>query len=75
MDIEDDHPLRRTAFIDDVWPCLRILTMFKKKRKPDFRNALKLCFYKEMDIRVASKLVGHDHGCGENDENEESALI
>jgi len=41
MDIEDDHPLRRTAFIDDVWPCLKILTRFKKKRKPDFTNALK----------------------------------
>ena len=70
MNIEDDHPLRRTAHIDDVWPCLKLLTRFKKKRQPDFRSVLKLCLFKEMDIRV-----GHDKDSDGNDDDEQEILI
>lgn len=50
MDIEDACPLQREAFIEDIWPWLKIC---KKKRKPDFRNNLKLAFHREMGIKVS----------------------
>lgn len=45
MDIEDMHPLRKEAYIEDIWPCLKIC--FRSiKRKPEFKEALRICFRK-----------------------------
>lgn len=52
MDIEDAHPLRREALLEDVWPCLRFV-LFYKKQKPDFRKALRNCLHKELGIVVS----------------------
>lgn len=55
MDIEDMHPLRKEAFIEDIWPCLRIC--FRSiKRKPDFKEALRICFRKNMNLVTAQEL-------------------
>ena len=53
MDIEDAHPLRREAFIEDIWPCLKVCMCLRKARKPDFRAALKACLHQQMDIQVS----------------------
>ena len=51
MDIEDAHPLQREACIDDIWPCLRY-TCCQKRRKPDFRKTMRMCFHKKLGIEV-----------------------
>lgn len=52
MDMEDAHPLRREALIDDIWPCLKICRICLGKRKPDFRASLKLCMHLDMDLKT-----------------------
>ena len=48
MDVEDAHPLKREAYLDDIWPCIKL-----KERQPDFKLVLKNCFHKELDIKVS----------------------
>jgi len=52
MDIEDAHPLQMKAYLDDIWPCLKLLKC-GRERGPDFRVVLKTCFHKELGIEVS----------------------
>ena len=53
LDTEDAHPLQREAYIEDIWPCLQCCReKCIGKRKPYFRNALKLCLHLEMDLKT-----------------------
>ena len=52
MDIEDMHPLRHFAKLDDIISFLRVFRRCQKKRKPDFSFALRETVLKEMDIKM-----------------------
>ena len=51
MDIEDLHPLRDRAKFDNILPSLRFLRKCKK-RKPDFKHALRKTLLEEMNIKM-----------------------
>ena len=55
MDCEDEHPLQREARIDDIWPCLHVCRICLGKRKPNFRESLKICMQLEMEIRSSNQ--------------------
>jgi hypothetical protein len=52
MDVEDLHPMRRSAKLDDVLTFLKPFRVCKKKPKPDFRYALRKTLLEEMQIRM-----------------------
>ena len=51
MDIEDLHPLRDRAKVDHILPSLSCLRKCKKK-KPDFKHALRKTLLEEMQIKM-----------------------
>lgn len=51
MDIEDTHPLRHRARLDDIIPFLRVFRKCFKKR-PDFNHALRQSLLEEMNIKM-----------------------
>ena len=52
MDVEDLHPMRRSAKMDDILPFLKPFRKCRKARKPDFRYALRKTLLEEMQIRM-----------------------
>lgn len=52
MDVEDIHPMRRSAKLDDVLPFLKPFRKCRKARQPDFRFALRKTLLDEMQIRM-----------------------
>jgi hypothetical protein len=52
MDVEDLHPMRRSAKLDDILPFLKPFRKCRKARKPDFRYALRKTLLEEMQIRM-----------------------
>ena len=68
MDIEDGCPLQREAFIEDIWPCMKIC---KKTRKPDFRANLKLALHRKMNIKVSRNVYSKNM---EEEEHEETMM-
>jgi hypothetical protein len=52
MDIEDLHPMRRSAKMDMILPFLKPFKMCRKKPKPDFRHALRKTLLEEMEIKI-----------------------
>lgn len=52
MDVEDLHPMRRSAKLDDILTFLKPFRKCKKARKPDFRYALRKTLLEEMQIRM-----------------------
>lgn len=51
MDIEDLHPLRDRAKFDNILPALSFLRKCRK-RKPDFKHALRKTLLEEMNIKM-----------------------
>lgn len=51
MDIEDAQPLYNEAYLEDIWPCLKLCS---KKRDAEFRIVLMHCFHKELGIKVSA---------------------
>lgn len=78
MDIEDSHPLRKEAFVEDIWPCLKVCRVCLKKRKPDYKAALKLCLRLEMELKTTKSVrvqewldsVESERGDGDDDDDE-----
>ena len=52
MDVEDLHPMRRSAKLDDILTFLKPFRKCRKARKPDFRYALRKTLLEEMQIRM-----------------------
>ena len=52
MDVEDLHPMRRSANLDDILTFLKPFRKCRKPRKPDFRYALRKTLLEEMQIRL-----------------------
>jgi hypothetical protein len=52
MDVEDLHPMRRSAKLDDILIFLKPFRKCRKPRKPDFRYALRKTLLEEMQIRM-----------------------
>lgn len=52
MDVEDLHPMRRSAKMDDILTFMKPFRKCRKARKPDFRYALRKTLLEEMQIRM-----------------------
>ena len=52
MDIEDLHPMRRSAKMDMILPFLKPFKWCRRKPKPDFRHALRKTLLEEMEIKI-----------------------
>ena len=52
MDVEDIHPMRKECKIDDILPFLTPFKKCRKKPKPNFEQALRETFMKELKIKI-----------------------
>jgi hypothetical protein len=52
MDVEDLHPMRRSAKMDDILIFLKPFRKCRRARQPDFRYALRKTLLEEMQIRM-----------------------